>query len=135
MKPEREKQMPYDITYIWGFPTGAVVKNPPASEGDAGDVGSILRLGGSPGMGNGTPLQYFCPEKSHGQRSLAAYSPWSHKESDTNEQLKTHTHTHTYTHTHKHTHIYICVCVFFYQITDIYVCMYLHVCSVMPDSL
>ena len=118
--------MPYDITYIWGFPTGAVVKNPPASEGDAGDVGSILRLGGSPGMGNGTPLQYFCPEKSHGQRSLAAYSPWSHKESDTNEQLKTHTHTHTYTHTHKHTHIYICVCVFFYQIL-----IYMYVCICM----
>ena len=24
--------MPYDITYIWGFPTGAVVKNPPAKQ-------------------------------------------------------------------------------------------------------
>ena len=31
--------------------------------------------------------------KSHGQRSLAGYSPWGHKESDTTE----HTHTHTYT--------------------------------------
>ena len=28
----------------------------------------------------------------HGQRSLAGYSPWGHKESDTTEQL-THTHT------------------------------------------
>ena len=27
------------------------------------------------------------PEKSHGQRSLAGYSPWSHKKSDTTEQL------------------------------------------------
>ena len=28
------------------------------------------------------------PEKSYGQRSLADYSPWGHKESDTNEQLR-----------------------------------------------
>ena len=27
------------------------------------------------------------PEKSLGQRSLAGYSPWGHKESDTTEQL------------------------------------------------
>ena len=29
--------------------------------------------------------------KSHGQRSLAGYSPWGHKESDTTEHLSTHT--------------------------------------------
>ena len=27
------------------------------------------------------------PVKSHGQRSLVGYSPWSHKESDTTERL------------------------------------------------
>ena len=26
--------------------------------------------------GNGNPLQYFLPGKSHGQRSLAGHSPW-----------------------------------------------------------
>ena len=31
----------------------------------------------------------------HGQRSLAGYSPWAHKELDMTEQL---THTHTRTH-------------------------------------
>ena len=31
------------------------------------------------GGGNGNPLQYSCLEKSHGQRSLAGYSPWGHK--------------------------------------------------------
>ena len=31
------------------------------------------------------------PEKSHGQRSLAGYSPKGHKESDMAEQLNTHT--------------------------------------------
>ena len=28
-------------------------------------------------------------ENPHGQRSLAGYSPWGHKESDTTEQLST----------------------------------------------
>ena len=42
----------------------------------------------SPGVGNINPLQYSCLEKSHGQRSLAGYSPWSHKESDTTEETK-----------------------------------------------
>ena len=35
------------------------------------------------------------PGEFHGQRSLAGYSPWGHKESDMTEQL-THTHTHTH---------------------------------------
>ena len=38
----------------------------------------------------------FLPGKSHGPRSLAGYSPWGHKESDTTE------YTHTLTHTHTH---------------------------------
>ena len=88
-----------------------MVKNPPANAGDLRDVGSIPGLGRSPGEGNGNPLQYshlqcrrpafspwvgkipwrrkwqstpvFLPEKSHGQRSLAGYSLWGHKESGT----------------------------------------------------
>jgi len=43
-----------------GFPSGTVVKNPPADAGDARDVGSIPGLGRSPGVGNGNPLQYSC---------------------------------------------------------------------------
>ena len=43
-----------------GFPGGSAVKNPPASAGDAGEVGSIPGLGRSPGEGNGNPLQYSC---------------------------------------------------------------------------
>ena len=38
-----------------GFPGGSVVKNPPAS---AGDAGSIPAEGISHGEGNGNPLQY-----------------------------------------------------------------------------
>ena len=35
--------------------------------------------------GNGTPLQYSCHGKSHGQRSLVGCSPWGRTESDTTE--------------------------------------------------
>ena len=45
-----------------GFLGGAVVKILPASAEDAGDECSILRLGRSPGEGNGNPLQCSCLE-------------------------------------------------------------------------
>ena len=32
------------------------------------------------------PLPVLLPEEVHGQRSLAGYSPWGRKESDTTEQ-------------------------------------------------
>ena len=41
-------------------PGGLVVKNLPASEGDARDAGPIPGSGRSPGEGNGNPLQYSC---------------------------------------------------------------------------
>ena len=44
-----------------GFPGGLVVKNPPASAGDLGDMGSIPGLGRCPGVEDGNPLQYSCP--------------------------------------------------------------------------
>ena len=69
----------------WDFPDGSVVKNLPASAGETEDVGSIPGLGRSPGGGNSKPLQYSCLRKSHGQRSLAIYSPWGRKESDITE--------------------------------------------------
>ena len=55
-----------------GFPGDTVVKNLPANATDARDASLI-------------PV--FLPGKLHGQRSLAGYSPWGHKESDMNEQL------------------------------------------------
>ena len=39
-----------------------MVKNPPANTGDTRDLGSMPRLGRSPGGGNGNPLQYSCLE-------------------------------------------------------------------------
>ena len=40
--------------------------------------------------GDGTPLQYSCPEKSHGQRSLVGCSLWGRQESETTEWLHFH---------------------------------------------
>ena len=58
------------------YNSGLMVKNPPANTGDAGSISGLERY---PGVGNGNPLQGFLPEKSHGQRSLAGYSPRGHK--------------------------------------------------------
>ena len=58
-----------------------MMKNLPAN---AGDPGSIPGLGRFPGERNGYPLPtpVFLLGEFHGQRSLAGYSPWGHKESD-----------------------------------------------------
>ena len=55
------------------------------------------------------PTPVFLPGKSHRQRGLAGYSPWSHKESDVTECTHTHTHTHINTHIHS---IYIYILLF-----------------------
>ena len=47
------------LEYHKSFPSGSVVKNPPAN---AGDVGWISGPGRSPGEGNNNPLQYSCLE-------------------------------------------------------------------------
>ena len=49
-----------------------VVKNPPANAGDTGDWGSIPGMGRSPGVGNGTSLQYPCLENSMGRGAWQA---------------------------------------------------------------
>ena len=62
-----------------GFPDSAAGKE---SACNGGDLGSIPRLGRSPGEGKGYPLQYSVLENFHG-----LYGPWGRKESDTTEQL------------------------------------------------
>ena len=48
----------------------------------------VLSLSGEDPLEEGRqPIPVFLPEKSHGQRSLAGYSPCDHKESDTTQQL------------------------------------------------
>ena len=53
---------------LLGFPEGSVVKNLPANEGDARDLGSILGSGRFSGVRNGNPLQYSCLENSMDRR-------------------------------------------------------------------
>ena len=76
----------YPLQYSWA-PLGAqMVKNLPVMQETW-----VQSLGGedSPGGGHGNPLQYSCLENPVDKRSLAGYSPWGHKESDTTEWLRT----------------------------------------------
>ena len=82
--PWRRDRLP--IPVFLGFPGDSDGKE---SICNAGDLCSIPGLGGSPGGGHDNPLQYSFLENPHGQRSLAGYSPWGHKESDTTERLST----------------------------------------------
>ena len=63
-----------------------MVKKPPTK---AGDVGSIPRSERSPGE-KWQPTPVFSPGKSHGQRSLAGYSPWANKRVEHNSATKQH---------------------------------------------
>ena len=67
------------------FPGGSVGK---ASVCNVGDLGSLPRSG-SPGEGNGNPLQYPCLENP---MDGGAWCPWGRKGSDTTKQLHFHFH-------------------------------------------
>jgi len=58
-------------TLQYPFPGGSAGKESTCS---AGNPGSILGSGSSPGEGNSNPLQYSCVESPHGQRSLVGYT-------------------------------------------------------------
>ena len=62
-----------------GFLGGSVIKNLPANVGDTG-----LNPESEKSLGEGIRQHtlVFLTEKSHGQGSLAGYSPWDHRESD-----------------------------------------------------
>ena len=59
---------------------------------NAEELGLIPESGISPGEGHGNPSPVFLPGESRGQRSLAGYSLWIHKEWDTTEVTNTFTH-------------------------------------------
>ena len=56
-------------------PGGSVLKNPPASAGDAGDPHFDPWVGKIPWRRKWQPAPVFLPENLHRQRSLAGYSP------------------------------------------------------------
>ena len=62
-----------------GFPGGSVVKNLPAQCRRHRFDPWVRKM---PWRRAWQPTPVFLPGESHGQRSLAGYSPWDHKESD-----------------------------------------------------
>ena len=60
-----------------GFPSGSVVKNPPAKQDPC-----VRKI---PWKRTWKPTPVFLLEKSHGQRILVCYTPWGHEESDMTE--------------------------------------------------
>ena len=58
---EHNLQIP--LAFVPDFPSGSVLKNPPANAEAAGDMGLIPGLERSPGEGNDKPLQHSCLEK------------------------------------------------------------------------
>ena len=71
------------IKSLLGFPGGLVVKNPPASAGDARDMGWKI-----PWRRKWQPPPVFLPGRSHGQRNMAGYCSRGLKESDTTERAR-----------------------------------------------
>ena len=67
---------------IWGFPGGSDSKEPACNVGDPGSV-----LGSERSLKKGIITPLFLPGESHGQRILADYCPWVHRESDMIERL------------------------------------------------
>ena len=84
-----EEEIGYPLQCSWAslFPEQCSVFFPKESAYNVGDLGSIPGLERSPGGGHGKPFQYSCLENPHGQRSLACYSSWGRKKSDTTERL------------------------------------------------
>ena len=68
-----------------GFPDGLAGKESACNAGE--DAVLIPGSQRSPGGWKWQPTPVFLPEKFHGQRSLAGYSPWGHRESDMTERL------------------------------------------------
>jgi len=64
-----------------------MVKNPPAILETCFDLW-IQKI---PWRRKWQPTPVFLPVKSHGQRSLEGYRPWSHEASDMTKQLSTFT--------------------------------------------
>ena len=74
----------YIYIYITqGFPSGSAVKNPPAMQ-EKQEMW-VQSLGWEDTLEKEMATPVFLPEKSHGWRRPAGYSPWGCKESDMTE--------------------------------------------------
>ena len=75
-----------DLVKDMGFPGGISGKEPTSQ---CRRHGIDPWVGESPWRGTWQPTSIFFPGESHGQRNLADYSPWGHKESDKSELSNT----------------------------------------------
>ena len=75
-----------------GFPRWLSSKESACGAEDAECHGFDPWVGKIPWRRAWKPTPVFLPGESHGQRSLAGYSPWDRKESDTTQVTNTHTH-------------------------------------------
>ena len=80
------EQIGYPFQYSWASLVAQLVKNlPPMWETWVQSLGREDHL-----EKEMEPSPVFLPGEFHGQRSLVAYSPQGHKESDMTERLDTH---------------------------------------------
>ena len=79
-REEETKGLAQNFTHR--YPSGAVVKNPPANAGNTWDTGCVPGLRRCLWIRKWQPTPVFLPGKSHGERSLAGCSPQGHEESD-----------------------------------------------------
>ena len=68
----KKSEFPVNLINVGTSQVALVVKNQPGNAGDARDDGSITGWGRFPGVGYGTPLQYFCLENSMGRGAWRA---------------------------------------------------------------
>ena len=75
----------YTFICLTGLPRWFQQSSSKESACNAEDPGLIPGLERSPCMRKWQPTPIFLPRRSHGQRSLAGYSPWGHKELPTRQ--------------------------------------------------
>ena len=73
------------LQYSWASLVAQMLKNMPAMR----ETWVSSWVGKIPWRRACNPLQYFCLENPHEQRSLAGYSPWDHEESEMTKWLST----------------------------------------------
>ena len=90
---KRQKDMVFwpRSNVVGGFLGGTVSKNLPANAANTRDAGLISGVEKIPWRRKWQASPVFLTEKFHGQRSLAGYSPWGHKELNMCDWLSTQT--------------------------------------------
>ena len=86
----------FSSSHIWTTMTSLVAQMVKVSAYSPGDPGFNPWVGKIPWRRKWQPSPVLLPGKSRGWRSLVGYSPWSHRELDSTEQLDFHFHFHVW---------------------------------------